>query len=103
MFADEEVERHLRHEKARSSAVRVVDGRSDVLVCEPLERVDGGQAVRKYLVEDITTVPKSMQGRSSAGSSCKQSRHLYAAESLPPEQAKDAVEIAASRTPARKH
>jgi len=56
LLANEEVERHFGHEEAGSSAVGVVDGRPDVLVCQPLERVYGGQAVGKYLVKDVAAV-----------------------------------------------
>lgn len=71
LLANEEVERHLGYEEAGSSAIGVVDGRSDVLVCEPLERVDGGQAMGKYLVKDVAAVPKPIQRSNNAGSSRK--------------------------------
>lgn len=50
----EQIERHLGNEEARSRAVGVVDGCSNVLVVEALERIDGGEALRKDLVKDVT-------------------------------------------------
>lgn len=56
LLANEQIKRHLRHKEARPGAVSVVDGRSDILVREPLEGVDGGQAVRENLVENVAAV-----------------------------------------------
>lgn len=53
LLANEKVEGHLGHEQARSRSVGVVDRRSDVLVAEALVRIDGGQAVREDLVENV--------------------------------------------------
>lgn len=56
LLANEEVEGHLGHKKAGPCAVGVIDGRPDVLVREPFERVDGGQTMRKNLVKNVTAV-----------------------------------------------
>lgn len=56
LLANEEVERHLGHKEAGPGSVGVVDGRSDVLIREPLERIDGRQTVRKNLVKNVTAV-----------------------------------------------
>lgn len=56
LLANEKVEGHFGHEEAGPRSVGVVDRRSDVLVSEALERIDGGQAVREDLVEDVAVV-----------------------------------------------
>ena len=50
---DEEIERDLGHEQARTRASRVADGGADVLVVEIVRRLNARERVPKDIVEDI--------------------------------------------------
>lgn len=77
LLANEEVEGHFRHEEAGSGAIGVVDGCSDILVGKSLERINGGQAVRKNLVENVTAAAAAhQQGEARPGGVGKQYKQL---------------------------